>query len=301
MNCEFKLSLENPYLAKAYEGENYKEIVVNEEIKTCYLFFSGNGIYYPNSKETFDNVIFQNDRYEWEHIAATLMDMNKVGKLIFFRDIFKTWYLKGINKDVNDINKLILLCKKLTEDYQIFTCGNSAGGYIATIIGMKLGAEAIYNFSGQWSILADFKNGIPEEYYYLWKEQNNDNYNKWFEIKNLQDNSCPIFWFYSNYVKTDIIQKDYLVDSPSSKVYSFAVDSKYHGYTILPECYKAVFSLNINRLIYFSLKYKGMAVRPIKIAYDMLDFQQFTICFLNDMIRRHKSLQILKRVFMYDK
>ena len=48
---------------------------------------------------------------------------------MFFRDIHKAWYIRGINERIDSIDKLVELIKlNLPEDSIIITVGNSAGG-----------------------------------------------------------------------------------------------------------------------------------------------------------------------------
>lgn len=72
------------------ENPNYK-IIDNHgaDNKNCLIFFSGNGIYYPNSEEVFDEVIVRNDRYEWENIAKSSLINKNCARIIFVRDVFK--------------------------------------------------------------------------------------------------------------------------------------------------------------------------------------------------------------------
>lgn len=77
---------------------------------------------------------------------------NHFGMMIFVRDIYKTFYVKGINHDVSSIDALLELLEEKTAGYQIVTCGNSAGGYMAVIAGKHLSADRIFSFGGQWEI-----------------------------------------------------------------------------------------------------------------------------------------------------
>jgi hypothetical protein len=126
---EFKLDDRNEFLKEYYEKEeNYYVRDNSSKNKNCIIFFSGNGLYYPNTVETFREVVIENNRFEWENISNSPRLMEHFSRMIFVRDICKTWYVCGINRKVDTIDKLIELLADLTQGYCVTTCGNSAGG-----------------------------------------------------------------------------------------------------------------------------------------------------------------------------
>lgn len=54
---EFIIDENNEILAEVYKQNNFKIEVTNPNNKKCIVFFSGNGLYYPNTYETFEDVI----------------------------------------------------------------------------------------------------------------------------------------------------------------------------------------------------------------------------------------------------
>lgn len=154
----FIIDEHNIFLSKIYKKDNYKEIIIDKEKRLCYIFFSGNGIYFPDTEETFTKTIIECDRYEWENIANSKELLEKAGKYIFVRDIYKCWYARGINEKINSIDKLYEKLKEMTTGYRVITVGNSAGGYMAALLGGMLKAELVYDFSGQFYL----KNGEPK-------------------------------------------------------------------------------------------------------------------------------------------
>lgn len=62
------------------------------EKKWCAIYFSSNDIYFPNTEEIFRKRIIEKNFFEWYHSR-----INRAYKHIFVRDIFKQWYLMGIN------------------------------------------------------------------------------------------------------------------------------------------------------------------------------------------------------------
>lgn len=57
----FHINENNDLLNEYFEKENYKEIIVNAEKNLCYIFFSGNGLYYPNTVEEFKKTIIESN------------------------------------------------------------------------------------------------------------------------------------------------------------------------------------------------------------------------------------------------
>ena len=67
--------------------------------------------------------------------------------------------------------------QQLTAGFDLVTVGNSAGGYMASLMGYLLNADRIFCFSGQF-ILDEKANGPIMDYY-----RNKDQYNKYFDVK----------------------------------------------------------------------------------------------------------------------
>ena len=80
-------------------NKNYK-IEYNENCKEknyCAIYFCSNDIYYPNNESIFRKRIIEKNFYEW---FGTRVD--KAYKHIFVRDVFKQWYLTGININIDN-------------------------------------------------------------------------------------------------------------------------------------------------------------------------------------------------------
>ena len=149
---EFDLwDLENEIVKKAYQGENYQVWNRPVEGKKCLILFSGNGLFYPNTENSFKECIFEKDRYEYQSLAKS-KNLQCFSRIIFVRDIYKQWYVNGMNATCPDVEKTAAVLREKTEGYQITTAGNSAGGYAAVLFGILLSAKRIYSFSGQFDI-----------------------------------------------------------------------------------------------------------------------------------------------------
>lgn len=91
-----------PLAEEIYNKDNYKIIDNPHGTRDeCILYFSSNNIWFPNTEEAFKHSFVENDYYEWVKYGSTVSK-----KAIFFRDIYKSWYVTGINRHISSIDKL---------------------------------------------------------------------------------------------------------------------------------------------------------------------------------------------------
>lgn len=132
--------------------DNYK-IIQSGGKNTVAVYFTSHNLFYPDTIECFEKAIKEKDRYEWTRIK-----INRASKHIFLRDIFKIWYVKGINSKINSIPLILDFLKKETEGYdEIVMIGSSAGGTAAALFGSMLNADIVFDFNGQWEINSSIK------------------------------------------------------------------------------------------------------------------------------------------------
>ncbi len=134
---------------KVYLEQNNYLIEFDEkgDKEWCAVYFCSNDIYYPNTEEIFRKRIVEKNFFEWYHSRIT-----KASKHIFIRDIFKQWYLAGVNKNINTPEKLIEFLKTETEGYKVVTIGSSAGGYAAILYGSFINTQYTLAFNPQFEI-----------------------------------------------------------------------------------------------------------------------------------------------------
>lgn len=152
------LDLNDEVIVQAYQGENYQCFDTGVDSDLCYILFSSHGLYYPNTREVFQEQIVKKDRYEWKWVVKNSHIPQTAGRIIYVRDIYKEWYSKGINRRTDTIDKTLELLKELTAGWKVVTVGSSAGGYMAVLTAVKLKADYCLNFSGQYCISADLNN-----------------------------------------------------------------------------------------------------------------------------------------------
>lgn len=315
---DFCISEDNPYLAKAYRQDNYRVIMNNPDKKTCFIFFSGNGIYYPDTVEEFHQTIEVKDRYEWERTARSPQIQRMAGKIILIRDLYKTWYQAGINDKINSIEKVLELLQKLCRGYEVITCGNSAGGYMAALAGVYLNAKCVFDFSGQWSLPMWLPEQTMKKHPFLVQKQAIGE-DRWFDIVPFAtNNATPIFWFYSGQCDRDLIQADCLAGcKENSNICVFPMKSQEHGFNVLggsveylleqtPEflqTYRKKHSANLEehnttqeehnttQEKHSTNQEKLISLR--KLCFGIMPFWLAVKEVWKDIVRCHKSLQIL--------
>lgn len=255
---------------------NYKIIKTNCCNKKAYIYFSSNGIYFPNTKENFIQNIIVKDRYEWENNIA-----QDVEKHIFVRDVYKGWYLKGINKHINSLEKIVNFLAKETEGYQVTTIGTSSGGYIATYVGMQLNCQRVFCFNGQFNLETYLEDeSILKDNPVLYETMNvpeiRVNYNL---INLLYENNVPIYYMFSNKSEQDTLVYDSIKKFKSIKV--IEMESDIHGIPMFLPSLRYLFSQDNESLNKLQEKYS-----KYKLALNLMGVKRFTITFLLFNIRR---------------
>lgn len=253
-NNKFVIDDDNILLNAAYKNNNYKIMEGLSKNNLCLLFFSGNGFYWPNEINIFKQEVIYKDRYEWSRVATEMLD--RAGKIILVRDVRKNFYVTGINYEINNIDKLIAFLKEESQGYDVITFGNSAGGYMASIVGIKLHAKAVFNFGGQWNL---YKYDSYNRSYFIKKYAEDEVYNKYYDIVQLtKESSVPVFYFYAAKVESDVEQESYIHDL--ANVYCFSFDSDWHGQGLSMEGYVNLLACSFDQLKKLSDLYNGKLV-----------------------------------------
>lgn len=252
MSTTIKHQLDIPEVFKVYENEKNFEILEGDPSKSrdCYVFFSSHGIYFPNTSEEFRAKILEGNRFEWKRNIP-----QNYAKVIFLRDVFKQWYLEGINSEINSVEKLVDFLKQETQGFKAICVGSSAGGYAATLFGSLLNAEKVYNFSGQFSLWHYWENQ-KELNPILVKHASNPAVNQYFDIVDfVKASNTPIFYFYPAKSEEDIIQSQ-LVRGVRN-IYDFRFNDCTHGCTVMAISLTDLFELSTNAAIDLHRKMKN--------------------------------------------
>lgn len=134
-------------------------------------------------------------------------------KHIFIRDIFKQWYLEGINAELDSPEKIFEWLKGETEGYEVVTVGSSAGGYSVVLYGSLLKAQKVIAFNAQFSLKAIADESGEKCNPLVYKYKNNDR-SKYFELKDKLSDSVNYFYFLSVGCEEDMLQATKLFTPP---------------------------------------------------------------------------------------
>lgn len=227
---------------KVYQEQNNYLIEYDKkgDKEWCAIYFCSNDIYYPNTKEIFQKRIIDKNFFEWYHSR-----INKAYKHIFIRDIFKQWYLAGINININSPKKLIDFLIKETHGYKVITIGSSAGGYAAILYGSFINTQYVLAFNPQYELKSLLERSSEAINPLLFRIK--DERIQYFDITTYINRQTNIFYFYSNASKWDREQNKHLIkDTPN--LYKITFNTKHHGIPFLKVALPKVLNLNIEKL-----------------------------------------------------
>lgn len=238
------------------KNDNYYIMDIVPENKNCLIIFSSNGLYVPNTEEAFVEKIIKNDRYEFMKVSRTVKIEKQFGKIIFVRDVWRSWYVRGINQELNSIDKVIEKLKELTAGYSVVTTGISSGGYMAVVTGIKLKAEKVLCFSGQFFLGNSQRNCINIRY------ENDETRNKYFDIVALVEKTeVPIIYFYPAQCDADKRQAERVIGY--SNVVPFAFDYAIHAQTVVPCNFKYLFGMSVEEYRKLSKKLEYKKIKSV--------------------------------------
>ena len=241
-------------IERQYDKPNYR-IMINDRAagNKALVFFSSNGIYYPNTETEFADKIINLDYYDWLNIGRHRLIRRYFSKIVYVRDIYKQWYVTGINSRINSLQKLYEFLREELDGYDITTCGSSSGGYMAALMGSLLNAERIIDSSGQFDLSVTMGNEP-----FLDIMADDPGFKKYISIKDIiAEHTGSIYYFYPARNEGDIIQNEHIKDTGIKR---FAMDSDKHSRTIRPVCYPYVLTISADKLDSLQKKYSGSMI-----------------------------------------
>lgn len=250
--------------------DNYKIIQSGGVKNTVAVYFTSHNLFYPDTVECFEKAIKEKDRYEWTRIK-----LNRASKHIFLRDIFKIWYVKGINSKINSIPQILDFLKKETEGYgEIVMIGSSAGGTAAALFGSMLNADIIFDFNGQFemnsSILKDKIKPL---------EELKGIYGCYYNLVDIVTNAQNIYYFVSSNSYWDIQQWKHSRNMNLNRIY---FSTSHHGIPFLKCALPKILNMNKRDLanladrhfnpLLFTIRYAGL-ISTIKEIIKIIDIK----------------------------
>ncbi len=227
----FKNEAVNRRIQRAYkENTNYLVRSIGSAENTAYIYFSSNGLYFPDTLEEIERT-FACDYYEWGRIASHREVQKKASQNIFVRDVYKSWYVFGVNEEINTQEKLATVLKELTQGKRVITIGVSAGAYAAVLFGTMLNAERIIAFSPQ----IDLRLANQQEKIRLFEQfESNEAYAENLNlVERIRHYSGQLVYLYPEQNARDCSQAALIHDM--SNVMLFRQATSTHGASLHPE------------------------------------------------------------------
>lgn len=259
---QYSFQVDSDIVQKAFrEMPNYLIDYDNEASSKdyCAIYFSSNNIYTPNEEQAFRYRIVEKNSFEWYGLRV-----RKAYKHIFVRDIFKQWYLKGINADIDSPEKLYSFLKQETKGMKVICMGSSAGGYAAILYGSLLKAERVIAFNAQFELRSLLSRDDEAKNPLVYRVLNTE-YEKYLELPAVADmGNTDVFLFQSIKSKWDILQDEYIKDS--LPIHKIRFRSSIHGVPFLKVAIPAIYDMDSSELV----KYEKKVNNPIVFTMKMV-------------------------------
>jgi len=280
----FVFQIDSDIVKKNYQENpnyliQYSDDAMNQEY--CTIYFCSHNIYFPNTESVFTKRIVENNFYEWYGTRV-----QKSYKHIFVRDIFKQWYLTGINSTIDTPQKLLSFLQQETKGYKIITLGSSAGGYAAVLYGSLLKAEQVLAFNPQFeikSLLASSDESTDPLIFRLKDSPFFEYYDlcPWIDLQ-----TVDLFYFYSTKSPWDQTQYEHSKDITG--IHRIAFSTAHHGIPFLKVCLSRVINLDKEKLLGLSRKKQY----PFSFSVQMVGFWKV----VHGLISQIYKVYIKKRV-----
>lgn len=266
---------------ETYSRENYY-LKVNSDCRNniCYIFFSSNNIWYPNTEESFKKSFIDNDYYEWRRFSEL-----PVKKIIYVRDIYKSWYVTGVNKRMNSVDDVIEFLKKQTVGMKIVTIGSSAGGYMAALTAALLAAEYCICFSAQFDLKVDGALGVNPFLKKYCRDKNRSRYYNIVEI--IKKSEADIFYLMPAFSAPDKAQMEKVLDIKN--VHILKIASRRHGVPLFTGNLEYLLKSDKDSLISLFDSEKGVVVGMLSISIRLSGILGTYKCIKNDLIKMIKK------------
>ena len=262
-----------------YESGNIRIYAGSPKGEYCYVFCSSNDIWYPNTQQAYEENIVKKDRYEWTNFSPS-----NARKRIYIRDIYKSWYVTGINQDIDSVDKLVDFIKKESEGLKLVCVGSSSGGYLAVLLGCILNADHVLCFSAQmelnnqWAIernalLQNYKK-VPER-------------SRYYDLKPyIENGETPIYYIMPIKCVSDRHHYDHI--STCQNIRSFCFNSKHHGVVVSKSNLPQLIDSSKEELEHLYSKYAGKIISIIMFSVNQVGLKRAILGVVNDSTKQIK-------------
>ena len=248
----------------------------------CVIFCSSNNIWFPNTEEAFRESVIEKDRYEW-----TNFHFPNAGKEIFIRDIYKSWYVSGINERIDTIDHLVDFLRKEAEGYKIILVGSSAGGYLASLLGALLKAEYVIAFSAQFELRNKWARDVNP---LLRKFEEDDDRNKYYDlVPVLKESNVPVYYIVPIKSEQDHYHFNHVKDLSCIKPIVF--NSRHHGIVMLKGNLNRFFLLSQEELQVLFENNRGRIISSIGFSLQLEGIAGTLSVLANQMVLYWKMIQ----------
>lgn len=253
--------IDSKIVRSVYSTEPNYDYDESSEENVCAIYFSSNDIYFPNTEEIFRKRIVEKNFFEWYHTRV------KARKHIFVRDVFKQWYIEGINTIINSPEKMEEWLKTETLGYQVITVGSSAGGYAAVLYGSLLKAVRVIAFNAQFSLMPAAHKASNTHDPLLFKYLHTDRAS-YFQLKDFLQPSVKYYYFLSVGCAEDNEQSRLLLTPtlPSKSLCCIKFATSHHGIPFLKVALGKVLNMNDEKLASFAKQMNHPMVFTISIV-----------------------------------
>lgn len=256
-------------------------IEYNEQCESknyCAVYFCSNDIWFPHTEEIFRKRIVEKNFFEWYHCRV-----DKAYKHIFVRDVFKQWYLTGINGQINSQEKLLDFLKRETEGFNVITIGSSAGGYASALFGPKLKAEKVICFNAQFSLDKLVEDSTETNSPLLYSMLKGEKSVGGGNILKTNCSDTPVYYVYSDRSRWDVEQHEFTQGVNNVRCIEFR--SAKHGIPFLKVALHRFINLEKPELEVFAERVQY----PIPFTIKMVGVYNTLVGFIEQVYKAYKK------------
>lgn len=218
----------------------------------------------------------EKNRFEWTYIRC-----RRAKKEIFVRDIYKSWYVTGINQKIDSIDSLASFIRNMSDGLELVCIGSSAGGYLAALLGSLLNARYVIAFSAQFELRNRWAMEVNP---FLKKYESDLHRNKYYDLKPIiESSSAPIYYIAPCKSEQDIYHMRHIENVGNVKI--IALKSNHHGVVMYKENVKLFISLSPDELERLYTNFRGKEVSRFYFSVKLAGMRGTLLALKNEALR----------------